>query len=59
VPVNDSDSLAEAIARVSSDEGLRASLGRNAMRTVTESYTWTHYGQRVAECLQEAVGITR
>jgi glycosyltransferase involved in cell wall biosynthesis len=59
VPVNDSDSLAEAIARVSCDEGLRASLGRNAMRTVTENYTWTHYGQRVTEYLEEAVGITR
>jgi glycosyltransferase involved in cell wall biosynthesis len=59
VPVNNSDALAEAIARVSCDEGLRASLGENAMRTVTENYTWAHYGQRVAECLQEAVGITR
>jgi glycosyltransferase involved in cell wall biosynthesis len=59
VPVNDSDSLAEAIARVSSDEDLLASLGRNAMRTVTENYTWAHYGQRVADCLQEAAGITR
>ncbi len=48
-------SLAEAIARLSSDEDLRESIGRNAMRTVTENYTWAHYGQRVAEYLKEAV----
>ena len=55
VPVNDSDALAEAIARVSSDEALRKSIGRNAMRTVTENYTWMHYGRQVAEYLKEAV----
>jgi glycosyltransferase involved in cell wall biosynthesis len=55
VPVNDSEALAEAIARVSSDQGLRQSLGRCAMKTVTENYTWMHYGQRVAEYLKEAV----
>ena len=55
VPVNDSDSLAEAIARVSSDEGLRQSIGRNAMRTVTENYTWMQYGRQVAAYLKEAV----
>jgi glycosyltransferase involved in cell wall biosynthesis len=55
VPVNDSGSLAEAIARVSSDEGLRTSIGRNAMKTVTENYTWTQYGRQVAACLKEAV----
>jgi glycosyltransferase involved in cell wall biosynthesis len=55
VPVNDSDSLVEAISRVSSDEGLRQSIGRNAMRTVTENYTWKQYGRQVAEYLNEAV----
>jgi glycosyltransferase involved in cell wall biosynthesis len=55
VPVNDSRCLAEAIARVSSDEALRTSIGRNAMSTVTEDYTWTHYGHQVAEYLKEAV----
>jgi glycosyltransferase involved in cell wall biosynthesis len=55
VPVNDSRCLAEAIARVSSDEALRASIGRSAMSTVTENYTWTHYGHQVAEYLKEAV----
>jgi glycosyltransferase involved in cell wall biosynthesis len=55
VPANDVASLTEAIARVSSDEGLRASIGRNAMRTVTENYTWLHYGHQVAEYLKEAV----
>ena len=55
VPVNDSDALSEAIARVSSDEALRQTMGRCAMKTVTENYTWTHYGQRVAEYLKEAV----
>jgi glycosyltransferase involved in cell wall biosynthesis len=55
VPVNDAGCLAEAIGLVSSDEGLRTSLGRNAMRTVTENYTWEHYGRRVAQHLKEAV----
>jgi glycosyltransferase involved in cell wall biosynthesis len=55
VPVNDSEALAGAICRVCSDEGLRASIGRNAMTTVTESYTWEQYGQQVAGYLREAV----
>jgi glycosyltransferase involved in cell wall biosynthesis len=55
VPVNDSDALAEAIARISADETLRNWLGRNAMKTVTQNYTWKHYGQQVAEYLREAV----
>ena len=55
VPANDVESLAEAIARLSADEGLRASIGRNAMRTVTENYTWMHYGCRVFEYFKEAV----
>jgi glycosyltransferase involved in cell wall biosynthesis len=59
VPVDDSDALAEAISRVSSEEGLREQIGRNAMRTVTENYTWIHYGRQIAEYLKEAVGITR
>jgi glycosyltransferase involved in cell wall biosynthesis len=61
VPVNDADALAEAIALVSSDEGLRQSMGRNAMRTVTENYTWLHYGHQVAGYLNEAVelGVAR
>ena len=55
VPANDSDALAEAISRLSSREGLREQIGRNAVRTVTEHYTWTQYGRQVAEYLQEAV----
>ncbi len=55
VPVNDSDALAEAICQLSSQEGLREQLGKNAMTTVTEHYTWTRYGYQVAEYLQEAV----
>jgi glycosyltransferase involved in cell wall biosynthesis len=55
VPVNDSKALAEAIARLAADETLRTSLGRNAMVTVTENYTWKHYGQQVADYLSEAV----
>jgi len=58
VPVNDSDALATAISELSSQEGLRQQLGRNAMRTVTENYTWMHYGHQVAEYLKEAVGLT-
>ena len=55
VPVNDSDALAEAISQLSSQESLREQIGRNAMRTVTEHYTWAQYGHQVAEYLQEAV----
>ncbi len=58
VPVNDVESLAEAIALVSANEGLRQSLGRNAMRTVTENYTWLHYGRQVAAFLKEAVELS-
>jgi glycosyltransferase involved in cell wall biosynthesis len=59
VPVNDSEALADAIAQVSSDENLRKAIGRNAMRTVTENYTWTHYGRQVAEYLREAIAGVR
>jgi glycosyltransferase involved in cell wall biosynthesis len=55
VPVNDAGYLAEAIGLVSSDEGLRTSIGRNAMRTVTENYTWVQYGRQVAQYLKEGV----
>jgi glycosyltransferase involved in cell wall biosynthesis len=55
VPVNDADALAQAIALASSNEGLRRTMGRSAMRTVTENYTWTHYGRQVAAYLGEAV----
>ena len=55
VPVNDAGCLAEAIGLLSSDEGLRTSIGRDAMRTVTENYTWAQYGRQVAQYLKEAV----
>jgi glycosyltransferase involved in cell wall biosynthesis len=57
VPVNDASALAEAIALVTSNEGLRQSLGRNAMKTVTENYTWMHYGRQVAAYLKEAIEV--
>jgi glycosyltransferase involved in cell wall biosynthesis len=56
VPVNDSEALAEAIGKLSTDEALRSSLGTNAMKTVTEHYTWRRYGEQVAGYLREAVG---
>jgi glycosyltransferase involved in cell wall biosynthesis len=55
VPVNDAERLASAIERAASDENLRESIGRNAMRTVTGSYTWMQYGERVAGYLAEVV----
>jgi glycosyltransferase involved in cell wall biosynthesis len=55
VAVNDSDALARAISRLSAQQDEREQIGRNAMRTVTENHTWTHYGQKVAEYLKEAV----
>jgi glycosyltransferase involved in cell wall biosynthesis len=54
VPVNDAGCLAEAIGLLSSEEGLRTTLGRNAMRTVTENYTWAQYGRQVAQHFKEA-----
>jgi glycosyltransferase involved in cell wall biosynthesis len=59
VPVNDADSLAQAIQRLASDENLRQSLGRGAMKTVTENYTWMDYGRRVSGYLSEAVEARR
>jgi glycosyltransferase involved in cell wall biosynthesis len=56
VPVGDAEALAEAIGKVSTNEILRSSLGTNAMRTVTEHYSWGCYGERVAGYLREAVG---
>jgi glycosyltransferase involved in cell wall biosynthesis len=55
VPANDSQSLAEAIARTSSDEPLRKSIGRNAMKRVTENFAWLQYGELVAQYLNEAL----
>jgi glycosyltransferase involved in cell wall biosynthesis len=55
VPVGDVDALANAVARLSSDHILRESIGRNAAKTVTENYTWQHYGHRVAEILRETL----
>jgi len=55
VPVNDSNALADAIAQAAANQDLRQSIGRNAMRTVTENYTWEHYGRQVAQYLEEAV----
>jgi glycosyltransferase involved in cell wall biosynthesis len=54
VPVNDAEALAQSIARLAADETLRTKLGRNAMRTVTQNYTWKQYGQQVAGYLKEA-----
>jgi glycosyltransferase involved in cell wall biosynthesis len=54
VPVGDANALAEAIGRVATDEELRTRIGRQAMRTVTQNFTWKHYGQKVAGYLAEA-----
>jgi glycosyltransferase involved in cell wall biosynthesis len=57
VPTNDSQSLAEAITRTSSDESLRKLIGRNAMKRVTENFTWLQYGELVAQYLTEALRV--
>jgi glycosyltransferase involved in cell wall biosynthesis len=59
VPVNDVEALADAVARASSDQGLRETIGRNAMKTVTQNFTWEHYGRQVAMYLKEAVESAR
>ena len=58
VPINDADSLANAISRVASDAALRESLARNAVKTITEQYTWQHYGERVRNVLSEAIQLS-
>ena len=55
VPVNDAESLADAIAQLCANETLRESLGRSATKTVTGNYTWSHYGRQLAGILDEAV----
>ncbi len=59
VSVGEVEALAEAIARASGDRALRESLGRNAMRTVTENHTWRHYGETVKTTLEEAAAMRR
>ena len=54
VPVADANALAAAIERAAGDAQLRERIGRNAMKTVTEHYTWDQYGRKVAGYLQEA-----
>ncbi len=49
VPLSDSHSLAETIARLSSDEPLRRALGQNAATVIQRSYTWHGYGQRLQQ----------
>lgn len=56
VPVDDASALAEMIGRAGTDEELRTRLGRNAMRTVTQNYTWMQYGRKVAKYLAETMG---
>ena len=55
VPVGDANALAAAIARAAGDMDLRERIGRNAMRTVTQQYTWHQYGTVVAGYLQESL----
>jgi glycosyltransferase involved in cell wall biosynthesis len=47
VPLNDVDSLAEAIARLATNEKLRESLGRCASDTIAQHYTWPLYGEKL------------
>jgi glycosyltransferase involved in cell wall biosynthesis len=54
VPVGDAHSLAAAIGNLASNQALRETLGRNAMKTVAEECTWRHYGEKLATILEEA-----
>jgi glycosyltransferase involved in cell wall biosynthesis len=58
VPVNDAESLADAISRAASDQVLRECLGRNAVRMISQQYTWEQYGQRVRGILSEAIQLS-
>lgn len=52
IPSKDSSALVEQIKRLLSDEKLRASLGINAAKTISERYTWEKYSEKVYELYQ-------
>jgi glycosyltransferase involved in cell wall biosynthesis len=49
VPIADSESLAEAIQHLGTDEKLRQDLGINAAKTVSRGYTWQQYAESVID----------
>jgi glycosyltransferase involved in cell wall biosynthesis len=55
VPVGDAEALAETLSQMLTNQALRESVGQNAMKTITENYTWDCYGQRLASILNEAL----
>lgn len=57
VPPGDVCRLADAIAQLASNGSLRASLGQRAAQTIAASYTWSHYGHRLAAVLKEAIDV--
>ena len=53
VPPADSTTLADAIARLISDAGLRRLLGQAARQAVLDEFTWRHQVERVMKALLE------
>jgi GalNAc-alpha-(1->4)-GalNAc-alpha-(1->3)-diNAcBac-PP-undecaprenol alpha-1,4-N-acetyl-D-galactosaminyltransferase len=51
VPVEDSRALAEAIARVEKDSGLRSELAANGLRTIREKFSY----QKMADAYYEVI----
>jgi glycosyltransferase involved in cell wall biosynthesis len=58
VPIRDADALANAMEAVRSDETLRQQMGIAARRHV-ESFTWDHYGDRLAHTFLSLVDAAR
>lgn len=49
VPLNDANALAEAIARLATNQDLRQSIGTNSARMVAKQYTWPQYGEQLMQ----------
>ena len=56
VPPADSVALAEALARLASDAGLRHTIGSSARARVSAGFAWDDYGQRAIGILREFHG---
>ena len=52
VPPGDVEALADAIAVVANDEGLRVKLGKNARMEVVAKYTWKQHVEKILDFIK-------
>ncbi len=55
VPLNDANALAEAIARLATNQDLRQSIGTNSARTVAKQFTWPQYGEQLMQVYKSMI----